>query len=131
MYPTARFLNADEIQMSSAGFAHPLAAGRELLIRLAEAEQGRHSFALETTLSSVMYVKRIELPSADYAVARTKVEILLEAARRATWDATKGPRHLRSGRFRPLETPDAPSVKENDAAQPEDVQRGRRLRAGT
>lgn len=30
-----------------------------------------------------------------------KIEILLEAARRANWDALHGPRHLRSGRFRP------------------------------
>jgi len=32
----------------------------------------------------------------------SKLEILLEAARRATWDALKGPRHLRAGRFRSL-----------------------------
>jgi hypothetical protein len=30
----------------------------------------------------------------------TKLEILLEAARRATWDALHGPKHLRAGRFR-------------------------------
>jgi hypothetical protein len=30
-----------------------------------------------------------------------KLAVLLEAARRATWDALHGPRHLRSGRFRP------------------------------
>jgi hypothetical protein len=30
-----------------------------------------------------------------------KMAVLLEAARRATWDALHGPRHLRSGRFRP------------------------------
>lgn len=36
-----------------------------------------------------------------------KIEILLEAARRATWDALKGPKHLRSGRFHPQ-----PSAKE-------------------
>ena len=30
-----------------------------------------------------------------------ELEILLEAARRATWDALHGPRHLRTGRFRP------------------------------
>lgn len=28
-----------------------------------------------------------------------KRELLLEAARRANWDATHGPAHLRSGRF--------------------------------
>ena len=31
------------------------------------------------------------------------LELLLEAARRATWDALHGPRHLRSGRFHPVE----------------------------
>jgi len=30
-----------------------------------------------------------------------KLAVLLEAARHATWDALNGPRHLRSGRFRP------------------------------
>ena len=30
-----------------------------------------------------------------------ELEILLEAARRANWDALHGPRHLRSGRFNP------------------------------
>jgi hypothetical protein len=30
-----------------------------------------------------------------------ELEALLEAARRATWDALRGPRYLRSGRFRP------------------------------
>jgi Uma2 family endonuclease len=33
----------------------------------------------------------------------SKLEAFLEAARRATWDALHGPRHLRSGRFRPEE----------------------------
>lgn len=32
-YPGAKFLNADEIQREGAGFAHPVAAGRELLRR--------------------------------------------------------------------------------------------------
>lgn len=30
-----------------------------------------------------------------------ELEILLEAARRANWDALHGPRHLRSGRYNP------------------------------
>ena len=34
--------------------------------------------------------------------AQFKLEILLEAARRATWDALHGPRHLRAGRFHPF-----------------------------
>ncbi|MBM3495715.1 MAG: hypothetical protein FJX72_15530 [Armatimonadetes bacterium] len=32
-----------------------------------------------------------------------ELEVLLEAARRATWDALHGPTHLRSGRFHPRE----------------------------
>jgi hypothetical protein len=32
-----------------------------------------------------------------------KRERLLEAARRANWDALHGPRHLRSGKFHPEE----------------------------
>lgn len=32
-----------------------------------------------------------------------KLEALLEAARRANWDALRGPKHLRTGRFRPSE----------------------------
>lgn len=47
--------------------------------------------------------------SEDYALSSTtkipdaerKLEIMLEVARRATWDALHGPKHLRSGRFRP------------------------------
>ncbi len=84
-YPDAVFLNADEIQRESSKFSHRVAAGKELLRRLAAAEQMRKSFGLETTLSSRMYVKRvarweaagyrttlhfIELPSVDYALAR-------------------------------------------------------------
>jgi hypothetical protein len=30
-----------------------------------------------------------------------KIELLLEAARRANWDALHGPMHLRTGRFHP------------------------------
>jgi len=156
-------------------FAHPVAAGRELLRRLAELETASATFAVETTLSSSRYARRlrawsqggyrttlhfIELPSADYAIERVadvsllevipcrqrtsggdstadctslrpssnpyriggiigsatmeaydlstttrnddqELETLLEAARRATWDALHGPTYLRSGRFRP------------------------------
>jgi hypothetical protein len=39
-----------------------------------------------------------------------KLEVLLEAARRANWDALHGPRHLRSGRFRPMPHEDAESA---------------------
>ena len=31
-----------------------------------------------------------------------EIAVMLKAARRATWDALHGPRHLRSGRFRPV-----------------------------
>lgn len=90
LYPSARFLNVDEIQMESASFGHSVAAGRELLRRLAEAEQSRASFALETTLASSMYVRHlaswraagyrtslhfIELPSDDYAVRRVRIRV--------------------------------------------------------
>ena len=34
-----------------------------------------------------------------------KLENMLEAARRATWDALHGPKHLRSGRYRPSDAP--------------------------
>jgi hypothetical protein len=33
--------------------------------------------------------------------AEQEMEVLLEAARRATWDALHGPTHLRSGRYYP------------------------------
>ena len=174
LHPGVDFLNVDEVQTEAATFAHPVAAGRELLRRLDEKERRRDSFAIETTLSSTMYARRmrswktwgyrlslhfIELPSEDFAVRRVamrvaagghsvpekgagitevwlssssftspsstsgiigsatmkdsalanttiddpsspKLEVLLEAARRANWDALHGPLHLRAGRFR-------------------------------
>ena len=84
-YPRGEFLNADEIQREDLVFAHPVAAARELLRRMAVLEEANATFAIETTLSSTMYAKKlrawprlgyrttlhfIELPSADYAVAR-------------------------------------------------------------
>lgn len=90
LHPEVRFLNVDEIQAEDPALAHSVAAGRELLRRLAKAEQGAESFAIETTLSSRMYVKRmaswkssgyrislhfIELPSADYAVRRVALRV--------------------------------------------------------
>jgi predicted ABC-type ATPase len=84
-YPAAVFLNADEIQREGGPFVHPVAAGRELLRRLADREKHGQSFAIETTLSSRLYAERleswsklgfrttlyfIELPSADVAVRR-------------------------------------------------------------
>ncbi|MEM7584514.1 MAG: AAA family ATPase, partial [Acidobacteriota bacterium] len=84
-HPQATFLNADEIQREAKAFEHPVAAARELLERLAILERSRASFAVETTLSSQMYVKRlrkwsrlgyrttlhfIEVPSAEFAIQR-------------------------------------------------------------
>ena len=84
-FPEATFLNADEIQAEDARLAHPVAAGRELLRRLASLENRRAAFAVETTLASMMYARKlsewsawgyrttlhfIELPSADFAVER-------------------------------------------------------------
>jgi predicted ABC-type ATPase len=176
-YRRTAFLNADEIQHEASRFGHPIAAGREVLNRIQRVEAEGASFAVESTLSSTLYVRRlskwshlgyrttlhfIELPSADYAIERVArrvdagghaipepelrrrferglrrfhtvykplpdrwydwlsdegglhlvdqnetdadqqgLEALLEAARRATWDALHGHRHLRSGRFRP------------------------------
>jgi predicted ABC-type ATPase len=85
LFPAVPFLNVDEIQAGDRAFAHPVAAGREFLRRLNEAERQRVAFAIETTLSSKMYAKRmiewrtwgyrlhlhfIELPSEDYAAQR-------------------------------------------------------------
>jgi hypothetical protein len=39
------------------------------------------------------------LPTETRMSAEQKREILLEAARGATWDTTRGPMHLRTGRF--------------------------------
>lgn len=89
-YPVATFLNADEIQREGFGFAHPVAAGRELLRRLDELASLSKTFAVETTLASRSYVERlrswrgsgyktclhfIELPSADHAVQRVATRI--------------------------------------------------------
>ena len=89
-YPAMAFLNADEIQREGAGFAHPVAAGRELLRRLDELANLGRTFAVETTLSSRRYVVRIrswarmgyrtclhfiELPSADHALRRVATRV--------------------------------------------------------
>ena len=89
-YPIATFLNADEIQREGSGFAHPVAAGRELLRRLDDLARRGKTFAVETTLASRSYVERlrdwrswgyksclhfIELPSADHAVKRVATRV--------------------------------------------------------
>lgn len=90
LYPDLEFLNIDEVQWESPTFAHPVAAGRELLRRLDDKEQRRESFAIETTLSSTMYARRlrswktwgyrlslhfIELPSEDFALRRVAMRV--------------------------------------------------------
>ena len=44
------------------------------------------------------------------------IEVLLEAARRANWDAQHGPRHLRSGRFFISDLMSAHAFREADDA---------------
>jgi predicted ABC-type ATPase len=88
--PSMIFLNADEIQKERPSLANPIAAGRELLLRLDALEEAGASFAVETTLSSGLYARRIEkwaeigyhttlhfieLPSADYAVERVAARV--------------------------------------------------------
>ena len=90
LYPEIRFINVDEIQRSNDVFDHPISAGKEMLRRLSELEKERHSFALETTLSSRMYAKHIprwqargysvslhfiEAPSPDFAVKRVAARV--------------------------------------------------------
>jgi len=90
LYPDAEFLNGDEIQTEASAFTHPVAAGREMLRRMGEAERLRKSFAIETTLSSTMYVRRIpswkgwgyrvslhfiELPSEEFAIRRVAMRV--------------------------------------------------------
>lgn len=89
-YPTARFLNVDEIQLGERAFAHPIAAGRELLRRLEEAEGRGDDFVIETTLSSRIYVKHIAdwkgrgyrvslhfigVPSEEFAIRRVAARV--------------------------------------------------------
>lgn len=90
LHPFVEFLNVDEIQRESPGFARAVSAGRELLRRLELSERRKASFALETTLSSTMYATRmrswrllgyrislhfIELPSEDFAVRRVAMRV--------------------------------------------------------
>lgn len=84
-HPSVPFLNADEIRHEDLRFQSDVAATRELLRRLEVAVSGRQSFAVETTLSSLDYVRKIRVwkalgyrvalhfirvPSADFAVQR-------------------------------------------------------------
>ena len=58
-HPECTFLNADEIQREAPEFAAPAAAGRELIFRLTRQVEAGHSFAIETTLSSRIYARKI------------------------------------------------------------------------
>ncbi|MFA7262546.1 MAG: zeta toxin family protein [Caulobacter sp.] len=84
-FPAAEFLNADEIQQEGDAPISPMAAGREVLRRLAGHLERREDFAVETTLSSEGYARMfpawrargyritlhyLEVRSADFAVAR-------------------------------------------------------------
>lgn len=84
-HPDATYLNPDEIRAEAPSLIHPIASGRELLRRLAEKERLLESFAIETTLSSTMYARKIrswaaqgyrvslhflEAPSESFAVGR-------------------------------------------------------------
>lgn len=53
-----------------------------------------------------------------------KLEVLLKAARRATWDALHGPEHLRAGRFRVDDVPRAEAPPESGAAPDVSTERG-------
>lgn len=46
-----------------------------------------------------------------------KLEMLLEAARRASWDALRGPVHLRAGRFHPTSREQARPAAEGATQQ--------------
>lgn len=90
LHPGVPFMNADEIQRESSEFAAPIAASRELLRRISAEELSKADFAVETTLSSRTYIGRvkrwkasgyhtvlhfIEVPSADFAVARVRARV--------------------------------------------------------
>lgn len=92
LHPAVLFLNADEIRHEDSRFDSDVAATRELLRRLDVAASGRRSFAVETTLSSTSYLKKIRawkasgyrvlmhfirLPSADFAVQRVATRVTL------------------------------------------------------
>lgn len=92
LYPSIQFLNADEIQRETAAPLSSVAAGKELLRRLETSESSNVSFAVETTLASRMYIPHvrrwnlagfetilhfIEVPSADFAVARVRERVKL------------------------------------------------------
>lgn len=85
LHPGVPYFNVDEIQRESTAFSHPVAASKEFMRRLHERVDQGGDFAIETTLSSVHYLKHIaawrsrgysvilhfiEVPSPDFAVER-------------------------------------------------------------
>ncbi len=89
-HPECLFLNADEIQHEAPEFRSPAAAGRELLQRLSALTIAKQSFAVETTLSSRLYARKIpdwraagfsvwlyflDVETADLAVARVAMRV--------------------------------------------------------
>jgi predicted ABC-type ATPase len=91
-FPNAAFLNADEIQREGDALGSPLAAGRELMRRLDDAVATGRDFAVETTLSSSQYARRmpawrtrgytitlifLEVPDPDFAVARVALRVAM------------------------------------------------------
>ena len=65
------------------------------------------------------------MPTTPRDSAADDLDALLEAARRANWDALHGPRHLRSGRFRPeLEEREVDRTLAPPPAKPETDVRG-------
>jgi predicted ABC-type ATPase len=92
LYPDIEFLNVDEVQSEVATFAHPVAAGRELLRRLGDKERHRDSFALETTLSSIMYARRMRLwKTWGYHISLHFIELPSEASRFDEWPRASQP----------------------------------------
>jgi predicted ABC-type ATPase len=92
LHPGVPFFNVDEIQREGGSFSSPAAAAREFLRRLSDVEAGGRSLSIETTLASRSYVRHIrrwqslgyavtlhfiELPSADFAVARVAGRVAL------------------------------------------------------
>jgi hypothetical protein len=52
----------------------------------------------------------------DRGSTERKLAVLREAARRADWDATRGPEHLRSGRYQPVAMVDETPLEPDAAA---------------
>lgn len=115
LYPGILFLNADEIQHATDEPLSSIAAGKELLRRQAgilflkrQSADGINAvwscswnliarFSIYGTIGSLM--NRDSNSSPPKPRVTEDLELVLEAARRANWDAQHGPEHLRSGRF--------------------------------